>query len=276
MPFDPFEMMERFMGTHGDVDRAKLKSVSISWAEEQRVGQEAARAFMNQMRRQHVTIQSRGQDVQYVQQLIAAIRPHMANATKYRRITVYVADTDATDAKCFPGGIVIVTRGMLDFAPSEAALVGVLAHELSHIDHGHQLDHLRAMKLAQQTFQPGRQGMDFRQMFANGMTLMQMFARPFRPEDETVADHDATVWMFRNGYDPREFAKLFRELQSRDRGKDEMVPMFFRTHPYHQDRYAAVMKTYRELHATAPDRKLYVGQQNLRRRVPRSKREFPE
>ena len=40
-----------------------------------------------------------------------------------------------------PGGTLIFFRGILDFAGSEAALVGVIGHELSHLDHGHQLNH---------------------------------------------------------------------------------------------------------------------------------------
>ena len=64
------------------------------------------------------------------------------------RFEVFWADSKETDARAFPGGSIVVMRGLVEFAQSEAALVGVLAHELSHIDHGHQLRQARAMKLA--------------------------------------------------------------------------------------------------------------------------------
>ena len=58
--------------------------------------------------------------------------------------------------------------------------------------------------------------------------------------------------------------------------RKELVPSFFRTHPYHRERYEAVLQCYQELMKAEPRADLYVGTQNLRERVPRSKRAFEE
>jgi predicted Zn-dependent protease len=198
----------------------------------------------------------------------------MRRVRRYRRIEVLVADTMETDARSFPGGTIVVFRGMLHAAQSEAALVAILGHELSHIDHGHQLRQLKSLKLAQRTFMGPPAGMDFQQMMSNTMFLAQALARPFRPEDETEADADGVTWAHRSGYDPLELAKLFLRMDRRDKDRGNNIPAFFRTHPYHRDRYEAVVAKARELQRTEPRDDLYVGQRNLVELVPRSKRRY--
>ena len=163
---------------------------------------------------------------------------------------------------------------MLSAVESEAALVGVLAHELSHIDHGHQLRNLRNMKLAQQTFATPRAASDWQKLMGNTMFLAKSFADPFRPEDETEADADAVRWMFQLGYDPREFGKLFLRWAKRDKGPGDRIPSFFRTHPLHRERYEAVVALYEQLMKDNPRHNLYVGQKNLVELVPRTNRKF--
>ncbi|MBM4089344.1 MAG: hypothetical protein FJ276_07930 [Planctomycetes bacterium] len=271
-PWDPDTFFEQIFGKQTDAERRELAKVEVALSDEQHVGKQALEAFLAELRRKRVRIVSRGPEVEYLRSLVAMLRPRMRRADRYPSITVLLAESPETDAKCFPGGTLLVFRGMLDFAESEAALVAVLAHELSHIDHGHQLRQLKAVRLAgQQTFAPG----NMEQFLNSGMVLGRLFARPFQPEDETEADADAAAWAYQSGYDPRELARLFQRLQERG-GQQRMVPAYFRTHPYHADRSAAVLRGYRELHAANPRDDLYIGRENLRRRVPRSRQEFPE
>lgn len=274
--FDPAKFLEQMFGKQTEAERRELDKVTISWAEEQKFGNRAARAFLDSLHERGVGVLSRGRDVQYLQRLLQTVQPLMHQAKRYRRVTVYLADSKETDARSFPGGTIVIFRDMLDFAQSEAAMVGVLAHELSHMDHGHQLQNMRAMKLAQQTFQPGSNGMNFARMMNNGMALMRLFSHPFRPEDEAEADRDGATWAYHAGYDPREMAAMFLRLHQRDHGVGDAVPMFLRTHPYRKDRYEAVMKLYQQLQTQDPQPHLYVGRTNLKRRIPRGEREFKE
>lgn len=216
---------------------------------------------------------SRGDDVEYLRKLVESQRSQMQNADRYQKIRVLLADSPSTDARSFPGGTLIFYRGMLEFADNEAALVGVVGHELSHLDRGHQLDQLRRIKLAQQTFQGGQVAPET--FFRNGALMMKMFTRPFRPEDEAEADLDAFNWSYRTGYDPRELARLFQRMHERDRERDAR-PAFFRTHPYHLDRFRVGMDRYAELQVESPAESLYLGRDNLDLRVPMSERRFEE
>lgn len=49
-------------------------------------------------------------------------------------LEVRVLDWKLVNAFALPGGIVVLTRGMIGFAQSPEALAGILAHELGHID----------------------------------------------------------------------------------------------------------------------------------------------
>lgn len=273
-PFaDPQQFFDQFFGRETEADRRALEAVAISPKEEQQVGQRAADDFLAELRRQDLKIVTRGEDVEYLQSLVATIRPQMRNAARNPSPRIYLVHSDETDARAFPGGTLIFYRGMLDFAETEAALVGVIGHELSHLDHGHQLYHLRRMKQAQETFSGEYSPEKF---FRNGALLARSFMRPFRPEEEAEADRDGAAWAFRAGYDPREMAKLFQRWHERAKGGDRLVPAFLRSHPYHLDRYQAVLDQFQQLQAAEPGRKLYVGRDNLSLRVPRSRREFPE
>jgi predicted Zn-dependent protease len=106
--------------------------------------------------------------------------------------------------------------------------------------------------------------------------LLQVWTRPFRPELEAEADRDGARWAYAAGYDPRETARLFLKL--RDRGKDlpAALPSFLQSHPAAEGRHRAIMELYDQLQQEKPQQKLYIGKENLRRRVPRAQQEFKE
>lgn len=274
IPFaDPDRFFEQFFGGDREADREALAKIEIPSREERQIGARGVEAFLDDLKQRGIETKTRGADVDYVRALVDALRPHMRNAARYRTIRVTIAETSATDARSFPGGNLVVFRGMLEFAESEAALAGVLGHELSHLDCGHQLYDARRMKLAEQTFSGGT-GFSPQDFFRSGTLLMNSFMRPFRPEEETEADEDGARWAYAAGYDPREMAALFLRLHERDGNQPNGLPGFLRTHPYHIDRHEAVLTLYDELQRQDPKPELYIGRQNITRRVPRSVKEF--
>ncbi len=274
VPFDP-AMLERMFESSPSDDQAALESVEIEPQEERRLGDAAATSYLDQLRARGVRTAVRGKDVQYLRQLIEVLHPYLRNEDRYRVVKIHLADSPEVDARSFPGGTVVVFRGLLDFAESEAALVGVLGHELSHFDRGHQLLPLKRAKLAQRTFNQG-ESFDLKRMFAAGGQTMRLFARPFRPEDEAQADADGAAWAYAAGYDPREMARLFLRMHEREQAKNrpDVMPGFLRTHPYSVDRHRAIMVQYEQLARDNPRDKLYIGRENLTRRIPRSEQEF--
>jgi len=246
-------------------ERQLLDGIVVSKEEERQIGEASLQDLLTSFDQRKIRVLKQGKDVAYLKSLVAEIHPLMANAKRYSAVRVYVVESTVTDARAFPGGFMVCSTGMIDFAQSEAALIGVLAHELSHIDRGHQMRTARSVRLAQGTWAFGNADA----MTRNGILLAKQFAHPFRSEDEAEADLDAAKWIFAIGYDPMEFAKLFRRLHERHLVDRSRMPSFLRSHPYHVERYEAVRQFSSRLQADKPDTKLYVGRKNLQRRIPR-------
>ncbi len=274
---NPQEMFERMLGGNDEDQQAALDAIEVTREEEDRYGNQAAEAYLDYLRGRDIRLIERGRDVAYLRALVETIKPHMQHADRYERIRIVIAKSDETDARSFPGGTLVFFEGMLDFAGNEAALAGVVGHELSHLDRGHQLLPIKRTKLAREAFSGRVDGRSFARMMRTGTALVDLWSRPFRPEDEVQADLDGARWAYEAGYDSREMAQVFLRLQERsNEPAAQFVPAFLRSHPYHKDRYETVLQQFDELQHDNPQPNLYVGTENLRRRTPRSTQEFAE
>jgi len=274
--WDPQTMFDRFFGAEKHEDQEALSRIQVSIGEEKRLGKAAVQAYLASLKRQKIRVVSRGKDVDYLRQLAGTLRPMMRLHERYRSIEVYLAQSSRCDARSFPGGTLVFFRGLLESADNEAAVLGIVGHELSHLDRGHHLWRLRRIKLAEQTLSDGRAGFSPDRFFAAGTLFAGIFTRPFRPEYEEEADRDGARWAYQAGYDPREMAKLFLTLHQRYKGRAIPLPEFLRTHPPLEDRHRAIMNLYGRLQEAEPRDELYIGTKNLRRRVARCRQRFAE
>lgn len=273
---NPDQFFEKIFGKPSPEEDQALEEINISIREEREYGQPQVEAFLAQLKEQELRVIRKGKEVDYLKKLVETIRPFMKNGKRYDKVTIYVVDSPRVDARSFPGGTLFFFKGLLTSAGSEAALVGIVGHELSHLDRGHLLLPLKRGKVMQRTLSDGAQAFDPQKFFATGNSLMRLMGRPFRPEDESAADRDGAAWAYRAGYDPREMAGLFGRLHQRDQDPKLPFASFFRTHPYSDDRAEAILAQYDELQKNDPRETLYRGAKNLSLRVARSQQEFPE
>lgn len=271
---DPQKMIDAMFGAETEEDEKALAKVEVSIQEERQMGDDAVTAFLAGARRQKISVVSRGKNIQYLRDLVETIRPLMTDGKRYPNIQIHLVQSSECEARVFPGGTIMFYRGLLELAGSEAAVVGIVGHELSHLDRGHVLKRARRMKLAQQAFSDG--GFSPQRFMAAGTQFAQLWARPFRPEDEAVADGDGARWAYRAGYDAREMANLFLLVGQRQGNKRIPLPEYFRSHPDPKSRHDAIMKFFAESQQAVPNNALYVGKENLRLRTARSQKEFAE
>ena len=244
---------------------AQLDKIEVSINEERRLGKQTFDNFLKQMKGDKVTVTMRGVDVVYLQKLLVDIRTQINHSDRYPQFQVAIIETESEDAYSIPGGHILVTRGLLDHAFSEAALVGVLAHELSHLDHGHQLLPIKQSKLANNPLN-----------FQDGMLSVSLMARPFRPEQESEADADAAAWMMALGYDPRQLSRLLNrwaQRQDQQTPWKKFVPAFVRSHPDASKRAQAIAEIADRQQAFGVQAE-FIGVENLTRRIPKSERKF--
>lgn len=268
--FDPQALDEQvnrvlppFLREISPEEQARLEKVNVSVREEQALGRAVLKQTTDRLSAQGLELTRRGADVTYLKKLVVAIQPQMTNAPRYRRVRVNLIPVDHADAFSIPGGDLLVTQGLVENARSEATLVGVLAHELSHLDRGHQLYGLRQRKLAERKTD-----------WSSQLQAFGSLMKPFHPEFERQADADAVRWMLALEYDPRELAHLLEAWDQRQDNQApwmEFLPGLVRSHPDAGKRARRVL----ELDAAAPAGQVrYVGRENLERRVPRTEQEF--
>jgi len=268
---DPARMLERLFGPDAPEDEQALAEVKISSREQAELGRAAVQAYFDGLKAAQVRVLSRGRDPDYLRKLAATVQPLMTNARDCPPLKLYLIDAAWFEARSFPDATLVFSRGMLDMAGSEAAVVSMIGHELSHLDHQHHSIRLRRMKLAQSQLANARGG-GFQQAFTAGMWMARIWTHPFRPEDESQADLDGARWAYQAGYDPREFSRLIATAAEQE--PNIPLPPFLRSHPFSPDRIRALAEFYLELQKKAPKEDLYVGRENLRRRIVRAEQRF--
>ncbi|HUE73914.1 MAG TPA: M48 family metallopeptidase [Pirellulaceae bacterium] len=267
---EPQKFFEPFLGENfgGKVDPAELDKVEFTWKEEQKYGAAQLEALRRDFKQRRIALTVKGKDAEYVARLVAAIRPRMRQHVRYQELHVYIAETDVTDAYTFAGGHLLVSRGMLEVVGSEAALVCVLGHELSHLDRGHLVRQPKQVKLAQKSLKSGERGFTFDDFVSKTRTMTGLFRPPFGPEEELQADRDGITWAYKLGYDPRALGDLFDHLAAKNNNPAlAFMPAFLRTHPPSAERKEQVAAVFGELQGAEPRGELYLGRQNLQRQL---------
>jgi len=161
-----------------------------------------------------------------------------------------IMDTDEINAFSAPGGLILVSRGLLRCATNEDMVAAILAHETSHVvlKHG-----LKAISTARWTaaVQAGgnalvqvagsEQAKQLTSVFKDSINDITntMVNSGYSRELEFQADQMALVIMRRAGYDPRAFDDMLNIMKTKLKpgGAD-----FAKTHPDPKDRAAAVEK----------------------------------
>lgn len=147
-----------------------------------------------------------------------------------------VIESDDINAFAAPGGYIFITRGLYKQLANEAALAGVLAHEIAHVVRQHHLKILQQSKLVDLGGKLVAQevgGNDQAQkVIGSGAEIV---ARSLDKNAEFEADRMAVVLAARAGYDPYSFAEVLQQL-GHVAPDDGSVALLFKTHPLPADR----------------------------------------
>jgi predicted Zn-dependent protease len=157
-------------------------------------------------------------------------------------------DSDEINAFACPGGLVLVTRGLVACCDNEDALAAVLAHEIGHVAGKHGL---RAIKKSRWTdvgtilategarnFGSEEVAQLAAELEGSIQDITQTLVNNGYSKDlEREADEAALTVLARMGYSPHGLSSMLDEMAARWRPSG---PGFMRTHPSPQDRLAEV------------------------------------
>ena len=157
-------------------------------------------------------------------------------------------ETQEVNAFACPGGLILVSQGLIDLCHNEDELAAVLAHEIGHV----QLDHgLKAIKQGRMTdaagllaaeaageLTPGGMG-QLVGLFNEsiGDVVKKMVVNGYSREQELEADYAALTILDRVGYHPRNLVAVLEGMRARF---TEKSAGFAKTHPDPKDRIAEV------------------------------------
>ena len=161
-----------------------------------------------------------------------------------------ILETEEINAFSAPGGLIMVSRGMIRCCMSEDALAAVLAHEIGHVEYQHGLKAIRKGRLTSaltilaaegaKSF-GGEQLAQLTEAFEGSITdiTSTMMNSGYARGLESEADKAAVTIMKRVGYNPNALVEMLQQMKKnlKPGGMD-----FAKTHPDPQDRINEVKK----------------------------------
>jgi len=200
---------------------------------------------------------------EYLNLIGLALANFSARPETYGGYRFLIIDSDEINAFAAPGGLVLVTRGLLRCASSEDAVAAIVAHEIAHVTGSHGLKAIKKDRLTKAVVGVGvaaaqvlgseelsEQTSIFKDTIGDitGTLVNSGYSRDL----EFEADAAAIETLIAAGYDPRALVEMLSAMKSRIKagGMD-----FAKTHPDPKKRIEAVEKILKKkkLPATASE-----------------------
>jgi Zn-dependent protease with chaperone function len=162
--------------------------------------------------------------------VLANLTAKLAGAD-HRIPSVNVMNSTIPNAFAFPGGFVVLTRGLIESAESPDEVAGVLAHEIAHVYERHVMTGIVRGALLSAIW-AASVGDFSGLMVIDPTTAFQIATLKFSREDEAEADRGAVKMLNRAGIEPGGFAAFFERLSE----GEGVVPEWLSTHPASEDR----------------------------------------
>lgn len=186
---------------------------------------------------------------EYLNAVARKLQPSLA----YKRIPfkIVVLKNPYSNAFAYPNGVVYVHTGMLARMDNEAQLATLLAHEMTHATHRHQISEFRGLKNKAAVFASLKSTIGTLPAIGELTNVLgeigaEAAINGHSRELETEADMVGIKLMVQAGYKPDEAPKLFKHIKA-ELDEDEVTePFFFGSHPRLDDRvknYEQYLKT---------------------------------
>ena len=221
--------------------KAMVASRGISDSEEYIIGRAVAARLLSR------NSLSQNQDATlYINEVGQAVAKKSSMPRTYRGYHFGILETSEPNAYACPGGIILITRGLIKECQNEDELAAVLAHEVAHIAHK---DGVNSINKARWTEVLTTAGTEAAKQYGGGVagSLVTMFegsiddvfktlvVNGYSRGAEESADREAVTTLTRAGYDPAALAAILSRLSSRGGSGG-----IFRSHPLTGQRVDAV------------------------------------
>jgi beta-barrel assembly-enhancing protease len=227
-----------FTQTEKNPITGEKQHVSISPAQEIRLGIQAAPQMAAQMGGEVHASDPRAQEVQRIGQEIVSNSKAHKGPWKFQ--FHLLADPKTVNAFALPGGQIFITLGLLNKLENEAQLAGVLSHEIGHVIQRHSAQQMAKGKLGQILIMAtgvgasGHDGGSAQAAAAIASVINQVTQLSYSRADELEADKWGLELMAEAGYNPKAMIDVMRILEKASPGGHQ--PEMLLTHPYPEKR----------------------------------------
>lgn len=159
-----------------------------------------------------------------------------------------IVDHPMIQAQAMAGGKVIIYSGILSVTANQDQLAAVIGHEIAHVTENHTGQKKAQYEAAGFAIDVGASilgGGYYGQTAAAGSALSQLATYgvlyPFSRGMESEADIVGLDFMAKAGFDPRESANLWQNMDAK---KESKVPAYMTTHPSAETRIDDLVSRY--------------------------------
>ncbi|MBS1518477.1 MAG: M48 family metalloprotease [Bacteroidetes bacterium] len=166
-----------------------------------------------------------------------------SNLIKYKSIFPYkfevIQDDSTVNAFCIPGGYIYVYTGLMKFLDNEAALIGVIGHEIAHAERRHMTQRLTSYYGVSiiLSFILGSNPSALGEIAANLFVGLGFLANSRADEEE--ADNYSISYLTGTKYFPGGILNFFDKIREEQKKKGQTpgdLERLLATHPLPQDR----------------------------------------
>lgn len=196
---------------------------------------------------------------------------------QYKNVFPYkfdvIQDDSTINAFCLPGGYIYIYTGLIKFLDNEAALTGVIGHEIAHAERRHMTQRLTSYYgvSAILGLVLGNNPSELGQIAANLFVGLGFLANS--RSDETEADNYSIKYLTGTKYYPGAITFFFDKIKEEQRKKGETpddLSALLATHPLPEDRIENVVKQLKKIKPPPdPTKGLYSEDyQKIKSRLP--------
>jgi predicted Zn-dependent protease len=184
----------------------------------------------------------------YVNEVGDTVARKSTRPNPYRGYHFAVLDTPELNAFACPGGIIFVTKGLIQTCKNEDQLAAVLAHEVGHVAHRDGIHSIKESRWTEVWTTMGKEAVSL-YGGTTAASLVSLFAgsiddvfktivvNGYSRKAEEAADAAAVKELRRAGYDPHAMVAILAIMEAEGKGKTSGI---FKTHPPTAERLARV------------------------------------
>lgn len=185
---------------------------------------------------------------EYLNQIGQTLALHSEKPTTFGGYHFAILDTPEINAFACPGGIILITRGMLESVKSEEELAAVLAHEIGHIIHRDGIAAISSSRWSEALLVIGssaakefgpKDTAKLVSLFEGSIddVVKTLVVNGYGRDQELAADAAALKYLAAAGYDPKGLTGYLKRLEQAGQGSKGGI---LTTHPGTDDRLEKV------------------------------------